>query len=230
MPHHRVCALQPLKTACSAGRAWQWQIPHDEMKTLPAATETQCSQINLKTKLYFRTIMISFTFFIMLTLAVRMEKQWWLKPLVPQHRSRWRYQAVLVVIVFFPHCILSLHIHCKKKKIQSLSVLKEAVKIILLTLSIHIFFNILCDKNGRYKVLLLSVEVWCLKIKALVRLHYKNTWDYVINKYIFCGIQLLLRRTDTPADYSGLGLMNILKMKERRLLYIKENNWQCCQK
>lgn len=46
--------------------------------------------------------MTSFTFFIMLTFAVRMEKQWWLKPLAPQRKSRWRYQAVLVVIVFFP--------------------------------------------------------------------------------------------------------------------------------
>ena len=44
--HHRVCALQQLKPACSGVRAWQWQIAHEEMKILPAATETQCSQIS----------------------------------------------------------------------------------------------------------------------------------------------------------------------------------------
>ena len=60
------------------------------------------------------------------------------------------------------HCILSsVHIHCKKKKIQSLSVLKEAVKIILLTLSIHVFLIFCVTKMGgtKYFCSLLKCDV-----------------------------------------------------------------------
>ena len=70
----------------------------------------------------------SFTFFTMLTFVLRVQKQWWLKPLAPQPESGQCYQAVLVVIVFST----TVHTHCKEKKMQSLNVLEEAVKIILL--------------------------------------------------------------------------------------------------